>query len=350
MTETATEWGRIERLLPHLRLTLLYGPPGTGKTTTALAGRDRDDVVVMPCHEEMTVAEVLGHWIPAGHGRFVWNDGYALLAWKHGKRLVVDEFDLVQGPVMSIFRAILNDESVARLTIPRPDMAGMSDEQLVECLERGDGMITLTPASGFEVCATMNGTPDDLDEPLQERWDAMFYIGEPHPNAILSLPRGLREVAKATATEQNPARRISVRTWKKFAALAERVGHEDAAFAAFGGRHEVVIDALRIGGVNLDTMFQRVRTPVVEGDDEIGGIVRRHAGTSRKRVELPPTSDPGVIAREQRLAEATRSELRETARALGLPQGPNKRALIRRLAENGVTTINGTVVSGVVAS
>jgi DNA polymerase III delta prime subunit len=379
-----TDWARIERTLPHLRTAIMYGPPGTGKTTTAFAGRDRDEIVVMPCHEEMAVAEVLGHWIPAGHGRFGWYDGFALHAWKHGKRLVADEFDLVQGPVMSIFRAILNDESVARLTIPRPDMAGMTDAALVECLERGDGMVTLAPTEGFEVIATMNGDMSDLDEPLQERFDGAFYIGEPHPNAIKSLPAGLRVVARRTACETNPQRRISVRSWKKFAALAEKIGHEDAAFATFGERHAVMVDALRIGGLNLDTMFARrgakPTTPAtaaraaataaeataaaMTAEPERGGRRARIAAEAtaataeatatpgrgprlaaaeraerRARIAsaIEPLADEASRVRETLLKGQTRSELRAMAASMGLPQGPNKAALVRRLANRGVT-------------
>src|SRR5688572_28229199 len=108
----------MERIIPHARRTLLYGPPGTGKSTVAQAGVENDDdLYVVSLHDEMTVAELFGHFVPVG-SRFVWLDGPALAAWRKGKRLVLDEVDLASGSILSICRAILNDARVARLTIP----------------------------------------------------------------------------------------------------------------------------------------------------------------------------------------------------------------------------------------
>lgn len=254
MATPPTNWPLMERVQAIGRRVLYYGPPGTGKSTSAQAGRADSDIIRVSLHDEFTVAELLGHFVPVGD-RFIWLDGPALVAWRFGKRLVIDEIDLASGAVLSACRALLDDERVAKLTIPNPAMAGMTDEEVAEAIVAGQGHETLKPAAGFQVIGTMNGDPDDLDGPLRERFDAKFYVGEPHPNAIAALPEGLRETAKRTATENDEQRRISVRTWFSFVDLTAHVGFKDAAFAVFGVRAGDVLDGLRLGGVNLDETF-----------------------------------------------------------------------------------------------
>lgn len=235
-------WKDIQTVRPHVTRILLYGPPGTGKTTLGFS--DDKETFYVPLHEETSPAELLGHFVPVG-SRFVWFDGPVLMAWQRGARLILDELDQAGGAVMSILRAILNDPEIARLTLPDPSLAELDDDTLAAVIAAGEGFRTVKPAEGFQVIATMNGEPQDLDAPLLDRFEALFYVKDTNPEAINALPKDLREAAKRTATDDLD-RRIGLRRWKAFAALREEVGEDMASRAVFGSRHGDVMDALRL--------------------------------------------------------------------------------------------------------
>jgi len=256
---THSVWTDIAQVRPHVDRILLYGPPGTGKTTLGFS--DDKETFYVPLHEETSPAELLGHFVPVGN-RFVWFDGPVLLAWQRGARLILDELDQAGGSVMSILRAILNDPEIARLTLPDPKLAELDDDTLAEMIASGEGFRTITPAEGFQVIATMNGDPTDLDEPLLDRFEVFIYVGETNPEAIASLPEDLREAAKSTATD-DMSRRIGLRRWKAFANLRDKVGEDRAARTVFGHRHGDVIDALRLSRPSAaDKAESPVETPV----------------------------------------------------------------------------------------
>jgi DNA polymerase III delta prime subunit len=239
---THSVWTDIADVRPHVSRILLYGPPGTGKTTLGFS--DDKETFYVPLHEETSPAELLGHFVPAGN-RFVWFDGPVLMAWTRGARLILDELDQAGGSVMSVLRAILNDPEIARLTLPDPSLAELDDDTLGAVIAAGEGFRTVNPAEGFQVIATMNGDPSDLDAPLLDRFEATFYVGETNPEAIATLPEDLREAANRTASD-DMARRIGLRRWKAFASLREHVGEATAARAVFGSRHGDVLDALML--------------------------------------------------------------------------------------------------------
>jgi MoxR-like ATPase len=238
----ANTWKEIAEVMPHVGRMLLYGPPGTGKTTLGFC--DDKETFYVPLHEETSPAELIGHFVPVGT-RFVWFDGPVLLAWQRGARLILDELDQAGGSVMSILRAILNDPSVARLTLPDPSLAEMDDDTLAAVIASGDGFRTVKPADGFTVLATMNGDPQDLDAPLLDRFEAAFHVTDTNPDAINALPEDLRVAAKRTAIGDDD-RRIGLRRWKAFASLREKVGEDVAGRAVFGARHGDIVDALRL--------------------------------------------------------------------------------------------------------
>jgi len=55
------------------------------------------------CTDDMTNAQVEGHYKPSANGEWKWNDGQAIKAWQgdglRGGRLVVDEIDKAGGDV-----------------------------------------------------------------------------------------------------------------------------------------------------------------------------------------------------------------------------------------------------------
>lgn len=242
-------WEDVSQVQPHVSRILLYGPPGTGKTTLGFEDPDRE-VFYVPLHEETSPAELIGHFVPVGD-RFVWFDGPVLMAWQKGARLILDEIDQAGGSVMSLLRAVLNDPGVARLTLPDPSLAEMDNDEMAAIIAAGDGLRTVTPAEGFQVLATMNGDPTDLDAPLLDRFEAVFHVRETNPAAIQALPEDLRESAKRTAVGDDE-RRIGLRRWKAFAELREHVDESTAGRAVFGSRHGDILDALRLSRGDSD--------------------------------------------------------------------------------------------------
>jgi DNA polymerase III delta prime subunit len=236
-------WKDVEACLPHASRILLYGPPGTGKTTLGFS--DDRETFYIPLHEETSVSELVGHFVPVGQ-RFVWMDGPVLMAWSRGARAVFDEVDKASGSVLSVLLAVLNDPSIARLMLPDPSLATLDDEALAAMIADGEGQRTIVPAEGFQALATMNGEPEDLPEALLDRFDARFRIPRPHPCAIAALPADLQSAAELSSAQDDPERRIGLRRWKAFASLRERVGEAIAARAAFGERAGDTMDALKL--------------------------------------------------------------------------------------------------------
>lgn len=71
----------------------ISGPSGAGKTSTALqfCARLGMPVVSVTARARMDRRELIGHWAVKG-GETVWIDGPALLAWKYGWVLLINEF------------------------------------------------------------------------------------------------------------------------------------------------------------------------------------------------------------------------------------------------------------------
>lgn len=219
-------WTLLDLVGGKSKRTLLYGPPGTGKTTFACAMGDPDGFYSISLSDGSTEAELRGHYIPTD-GKFVWHDGPAMRAWREGKRLVINEIDHAPAEVLSFLHAVLDDESVAKMTLPTGE--------------------TVRPAKGFHAVATMNGNPDELPPPLRDRFPVCLEVSIPHPGAIASLPPNMREAVKETALHDDPERRASVRQWAAFVALTnDGVPETAAAQAIFGKRGPDILSALKI--------------------------------------------------------------------------------------------------------
>jgi hypothetical protein len=86
---------------------ILFGPPGTGKTFGGLnLGDVTGGAFRLICNEDMTAADVTGHFMPTADGTWKWLDGAVLKAWQGngqtGGRIVADEIDRASGDVLSL--------------------------------------------------------------------------------------------------------------------------------------------------------------------------------------------------------------------------------------------------------
>jgi MoxR-like ATPase len=215
---------------------ILFGPPGTGKTFAGLnlgnvsAGAHR-----LICNEDMTSADVTGHFKPSGDGTWKWQDGTVIKAWQgdgiNGGRVVADEIDRASGDVMSQLLAMFDSEESASWEHPET------------------GRI-LKPKKGFSVFMTTNiEDMRELPQALKDRFPVAVRINTPHPDALTMLSPDLRGAAAASA-DADKDRRFSVRAFMAFDTLRKTVSVEKAARLTFGKHYQSVLDAILVNGVS----------------------------------------------------------------------------------------------------
>ena len=206
----------------RFRRILLSGARGTGKTT---AGMKAGAVYSVTLHEESSVTELIGHWVPQGQA-FTWHDGVMTRAWKEGSGVVINEIDKASGSVLTQLYAFLDDPEVARLTLPNGE--------------------TIRPREGFFVVATMNGEWEDIPLPLLDRFDIRLRVRAPHPDAVEKLEPQFRELVVGAYSVDDPV--ITYREVLAFQQLSEALGQSEvAAEIVFGERANDVLNSLRIG-------------------------------------------------------------------------------------------------------
>lgn len=219
-------WPRVTAVLKVAPRVLLWGKPGTGKTTAAFMV-DPENTYKTTVHDESSAAELIGHYLPNGAGKFTWHDGIGTAAWRQGKRLLIDEIDKAGGDFQTAMYAIADDPQVARLYLPTGEI--------------------IQPAPGFQVVLTMNGTPKDLPSALRDRFSVNFDIDEPNPAALASLSAEVRNLVASTMQQADPERGVSVRAMKAFEELqALGVDRETAAFSVLGTRAADFLRALAL--------------------------------------------------------------------------------------------------------
>lgn len=222
-TETVPCWPLLHTVMYYTKRLLLYGPPGTGKTHVATPPDITSYSLTMT--EDMPVAELRGHYVPHGN-EFIWMDGPAIRAWREGVRLVINEIDKASAEAMTFLHVILDDPRTARLTLPTGE--------------------TVVPHAGFNVIATMNGEPHDLPEALRDRFPVKILVDSINPEALEKLPEDLREVAHRTSMVKDHSRRLSIRAWKEYDHLRNKIGDGYAGPACFGSRWPELASAIKI--------------------------------------------------------------------------------------------------------
>ena len=220
-------WDAIQAVLSKGMHVLLYGVPGVGKTHVASKTADGRPVYKVTLTEETAAAEMRGHYIPRG-SEFVWHDGPGLMAWRNGGRLVADEIDRASGDLLTFMYGLLDDPSVAMLTLPSGE--------------------SIKPMAGFQCIATTNcmELESALPPALLDRFSVRINIDELHPDALARLSPDLRLAAPATLKHEG-VRRISYRQWSAFDGLRSATGDADmAARAVFGDRATDVLNSIAL--------------------------------------------------------------------------------------------------------
>ncbi len=219
------KWSELETVINVGVHTLLYGPPGTGKTHAAQSA----DAFSITLTAETPAAELRGHYVPKGN-EFVWQDGPAITAWRKGCTLVLNEIDQASGDALTFLHAILDDPTMAQITLPTGE--------------------TVRPTEGFRAIATMNGVPADLPPALLDRFMARVVVNEPHPDALQNLTSAATVRATIGKTDES---RVSLRQAKAFDYLTTALGEELACRAVFGARAKEIHAAVKLaradGGV-----------------------------------------------------------------------------------------------------
>jgi MoxR-like ATPase len=228
-------WQRTEgAMASSVGRIILSGEPGIGKSYAALnfglsEGEEVDRIV---CHEEMTVAAIEGMFMPNEKGTYTYHEGPGTRAWRHGRRLLIDEVNRASGDVLSLLLAYTDTDASAKHILPTGER--------------------ISPQPGFNVVMTTNLVDlTELDPALYDRFPVKIQITEPHPSALLQLPKNLQAIARelCSGSKEN-GKRVSLRGFLAYVQLMEVFEVAEAAEIAFGkGIAESIQDTLMIGSL-----------------------------------------------------------------------------------------------------
>lgn len=224
---------------------ILYGPPGTGKTYSGLTTGDVSaGSFRLICTEEMTSADVIGHFMPSSNGMWTWVEGSVVRAWngdgQRGGRVVADEIDRASGDVLALLLNMFDTHDSASWQHP----------------ETG---VVHRPRPGFSVVMTSNIEELGLiPAALRDRFPVSIRIDQPHPLALARLSPYLRVPATASA-DADDLRRFSLRAFYAFDHLCNSgMAFDRAAHLVFGEHSADVLDALLVNHVDQPVSAARI--------------------------------------------------------------------------------------------
>ena len=154
--------------LSYLRI-LLHGRPGTGKTSKAIS--------LCKDYERVTLTQ--GMFPDALLGKFLLRDGstqwahaFAGRAAMRGVPVIFDEIDKAGPELDSTLQSCLDDEKICVLN-----------------LDSGEA---IKPQAGYQVIATMNGSPDVLAPAVLDRFDLVIRCDTPATGLLAVLDEDMR--------------------------------------------------------------------------------------------------------------------------------------------------------------
>lgn len=92
----------------------LSGPAGCGKTSGVMQflARVNAPAVTLTCRRRMDKYELIGTYMPQGDGKLVWVDGPALIAWRTGAVLVINEMTSAPADVWVACNDLLEGDAI----------------------------------------------------------------------------------------------------------------------------------------------------------------------------------------------------------------------------------------------
>ena len=232
--ELLNELVRTSAVPAHVHRILLYGPPGTGKSSWA--GSAFAHVERITLHAQMPPEDLIGAVALVarkGGTNTVWQDGPAVRAMRTGSALVLDEIDQHSPELRCALHAILDDRSIAGITLPNGER--------------------VEPADGFCVIATTNAEPSTLPEALLNRFDLVLAANRPAGAVLDKLPAGLSNIVSRAYDRQHVARwtpAVSLRSVLALTRLAESTGLERAAELIFGDSSVDILASAAVSETN----------------------------------------------------------------------------------------------------
>lgn len=198
---------------------LVWGPKGLAKSrhSQMILGRNHNVVAQVSLNDDIAVQELMGHYVPKGD-RFEWHNGPIMEAYKLGHGLVINELSRASGAVQDLFLSVLDDPSVSLITLPNGEH--------------------VKPGKGFQVIATSNHDPAQMDEALVDRFDTIIRVDHPHPDLVKHLNQEISGLGNLIADSyKDPARAISPRRALAYILFLKKgVGKDVAIQLAFTSR------------------------------------------------------------------------------------------------------------------
>ena len=217
---------------------LLWGKePGTGKSSWGhyQFGLERVERIVM--HEEVLPDDLLySIELVATNGatETIRRDGPILRSMKEGNILVIDEIVHRSPPMESLLHAVLDDRSIAGITL-------------------SDGT-RIVPKEGFGVIATTNAEPSSLGPALLDRFDVILQVTTPHPGALASI-----QDKSVRAAVTNHYGRVARAEWRAAPSMRRAMSYDKlsrvkglekelAAICNFGDAWQEILNAISVAG------------------------------------------------------------------------------------------------------
>lgn len=207
---------------------LVWGPKGLAKSrhSQMILAKRHKTIAQVSLNDDIAAQELTGHYVPKGE-KFEWHYGPLIEAYKEGYGLVVNELSRASGAVQDLFLSILDDPEVSMITLPNGEH--------------------LKPGKTFQVIATSNHDPNNMDEALVDRFDTIIEVDRPHPDLIKHLNGELDGLGNIVADSyKDPTRAISPRralAYLRF--VGSGVAQDIAVRLAFNGRSSDMTMALK---------------------------------------------------------------------------------------------------------